>query len=266
MSELIDEIKMVYSYFNDEDYVFFSLFLLSIVYIFITEKNKKVKDFFVFYSIFILAIIWNPICIYVLNKFINIGSMYRIYYMLPTCISIAYAITKLIENCKTTKTKLAALACTSILIVFFGNCIFNKFTTEKFSNFYKLPDETVAVAYLIAGDTETEEKKALVPYGMSSQIRQVCPEIKLYYSRIVSNPKDENGNSLPHDTDDPSNYEPVQRLNSGDVQYITNLCKKSNTNYIVFDKNIPLKDRPENFGFEIYAETEKHLIYRLATN
>ena len=183
--------------------------------------------------------------------------------MLPTCISIAYAITKLIENCKTTKTKLAALACTSILIVFFGKCIFNKFTTEKFSNFYKLPDETVAVAYLIAGDTETEEKKALVPYGMSSQIRQVCPEIKLYYSRIVSNPKDENGNSLPHDTDDPSNYEPVQRLNSGDVQYITNLCKKSNTNYIVFDKNIPLKDRPENFGFEVYAETEKHLIYRL---
>ena len=43
MSELIDEIKMVYSYFNDEDYVFFSLFLLSIVYIFITEKNKISK-------------------------------------------------------------------------------------------------------------------------------------------------------------------------------------------------------------------------------
>ena len=239
MSELIDEIKMVYSYFNDEDYVFFSIFLLSIIYIFITEKNKKVKDFFVFYSIFILAVIWNPICIYVLNKFINIGSMYRIYYMLPTCISIAYAITKLIENCKTTKIKLIAFASTSIFIVFFGNCIFNKLTTEKFSNLYKLPDETVAVAYLIAGDTETTEKKAIVPYGMSSQIRQICPEVKVYYSK---------------------------RLNSGDVEYITNLCKKSNTNYIVFDKNIPLQDNPEDFGFELYAETEKHLIYKLATN
>ena len=77
MKELLDEIVMLYKYFNNENYLFFVLFIISIIYISITEKNKKIKDFFVWYSIVVMFIIWNPLCIYILIKFINIGAMYR---------------------------------------------------------------------------------------------------------------------------------------------------------------------------------------------
>ncbi|MGN1299259.1 MAG: hypothetical protein ACI4UE_04685 [Candidatus Scatovivens sp.] len=263
MKELLEEIKMLYKYFNNENYIFFVLFLISIIYIFSTEKNKKIKDFFVFYSAIILIIIWNPICIYILNKFINIGSMYRIYYMLPNCITISYALTKIIEKNDKLVKKMVALIGIALVIICYGTCIFNEYSTTKVSNYYKLPDETVQIAYMISGDKETEHKKAIVPYGMSSQIRQVCGNIKLYYSRIVTNPKDENGNSLPHDTDDASNYEPVQKLNSGDAKYIANLCKNSNTNYVVFSKSTTLAEKIEEYGFEQYGETENYVIYRL---
>lgn len=266
MKDLLDEIQMLYKYFNDEKYVFFALFLLSIIYIFITEKNKKIKDFFVGFSVFILLVIWNPIGIYVLNKFINIGSMYRIYYMLPTCVSIAYALTLLIRSCHNKIEKFIVFTCSMILIPFFGECIFNETTTIKVNNLYKLPDDTVEVAYAIASDTETTDKKAMVPYFMSAQIRQVCPEIKLCYSRIIFNPKDENGNSLPHDTDDPANYEPVQNLNSGNVAYVTDYCKKQKANYIVFDKNVTLNDNIEKYGFKLFTETSNHKIYKIVSN
>lgn len=263
MEELLKEIEILYKYFNNENYIFFAIFLISIIYIFSTEKNKKIKDFFVGYSIMILVIIWNPICIYVLNKFINFGAMYRIYYMLPNCITIAYALTKIVEKNDKYLKKFTAVFGMSAIIMFFGNSIFNQYTTVKVNNYYKLPDEVVQIAYMISGDTETEKKKAIVPYGMSSQIRQVCADIEMYYSRIVSSSKDENGNNLPHDTDDASTYLPVKNLNEGNVEYIVNICKQSNTNYVVFPKTTILSDEMENYNFELYNQTENYNIYRL---
>lgn len=263
MKELLDEIVMLYKYFNNENYTFFAIFLISIIFIFITEKDKKIKDFFVYYSIVIIAIIWNPICIYVLNKFINIGSMYRIYYMLPFCITIAYATTRLIEKNNKIFKKLIIMVAIVTIIIISGKCIFNKNNTIEVSNYYKLPDETVEVAYLISNDNETEYKKAIVPYGMSSQIRQVCTNVELVYSRIISNPKDENGNSLPHDTDDASNYPPVKNLNEGNVEYIVDLCNKSNVNYIVFNQATILSDNIEKYGWELYKQTLSYNIYRM---
>lgn len=263
--ELFDEISTLYKYFNNQNYIFFGIFLISIVYIFSIEENKKIRDFFVGYTIVIFLVIWNPLCIWVLNKFINLGSMYRIYYMLPLSITIAYTSTKIIENNMKIK-KFVSVLMICAIIIFLGNSIFNEYTVQDFSNFYKLPDETVEIAYIISGDEETDYKKAIVPYGMSSKIRQICANIQLVYSRIVYNNKDENGNASPVDSDDPSNYEPVQRLNSGDVKYIVNLCKKRNVNYVVFDKNTQLSDNMENFGYKLYAETQSYHIYRLEKN
>ena len=121
----------------------------------------------------------------------------------------------------------------------------------------------VQIAYIISEDEEIKNKKAIVPYGMSSQIRQVCADIELYYSRIVWNPKDEHGNSLPHDTDNASNHPPVKKLNEGDVKYIVDICKQSNTNYVVFSKATELTDEMENYDFELYNETQNYIIYRL---
>lgn len=262
MKELLEEIEMLFKYFNNGNYLFFIIFLISIIYIFITEKNKKIKDFFVWYSILILIVIWNPICIYFLNKMINMGAMYRIYYMLPNCITIAYTGTKIIERCNKTFYKIIALSVMIGLIITFGNCIFNSNNTALVGNYYKLPDEAVELAYIIGTDSETEYKKAIVPYGVSAQIRQVSPNIEMFYSRIVSNPKDQNGNPLPHDTDDASSYPPVVDINEGNVENVIKTCEMFNINYVIFNKSTKLSDKMENYGFSLYGETLSYSIYR----
>lgn len=261
MKELIRQIKTVYKYFNNENYVFFAIFLISVLYIFLTEKDKKKKDFFVWYTAVIFLVIWNPICIWILNKFINFSSMYRIYYMLPILITIAYAGVKVIEDSSKYKKMIATLLISGI-IVLVGKNIFSEGKLMKFSNHYKLPDEDVEVAYIISSDEETDYKKAIVPYGMSSRIRQVKPDIKLVYTRIVSSPKDADGNVMPTDSEDPTGYEPVEKFNVGDVEFIANLCEETNTNYVVFPKATELSDDMENHGFELYSETLNYDIYR----
>lgn len=261
MENLINEIKLLYKYFNNENYVSFALFLISILIIFKIENNRKIKDFFVAYSVFILFIIWNPLCIWVLNKFINFGSMYRVYFMLPTIFTIAYAFVKLIENENKIK-KFILVVCISVSIVLVGGCICDETNMIKVYNYYKLPDEEVKIAQLIGNDDTTEYKKAMVPYGMSSRIRQISPQIIMAYSRVVNNKSDENGNALPEDTDNPSNYEPVNIFNEGNVENIEKYCKENKINYLVVSKVAVLSEPVENRGFYLYEQTDNYYIYK----
>lgn len=260
----IEKVKTLFKYFNNNNYVFFIIFVLSIIYIFLAEKDKKIKNFFTTYSILIMCIIFNPVAIMIFEKMINFSSIYRIYYMLPLCITIAYAGTKVIVQIKNRKKQYVLLIMIVGYIALVGNSIYNIYTTQKVSTLYKLPDEVIQVATIIKEDTQTECKRAIVPYGMSSQIGQVTSKIELLYTRVVTNEKDKNGNNAPVDTDDIKNCEPALKLSEGDIKYIAELANKSKYNYVVYYKHTPAKDetRFEQYGFELMYQTPNYLIYR----
>jgi hypothetical protein len=245
-------------------YVSFIIFIIATLYIWVVEKNKKIRDIFTWYTVIILLIIWNPLGIYILGKFINFSSLYRVYFMLPLYPTIAFAFTKFIERRKNKIVKYVLLVCILIFICFFNETnvfLSSTYETNKYNNFYKLPDETVDVAKIIYNDDTYKEKKAIVPYGMSSQIQQIYPSIELLYTRIVTNPKDENGNPLPTDSEDPSGYEPIQKINEGDTAYIANLCNEKNINYVVLSKSIELQEPMENYDFVVLKETKENIVY-----
>jgi hypothetical protein len=264
MKELFTNIKTLFEYFNGGVYVSFIVFIISVIYIWIVEKNKKVRDIFTWYTVIILLVIWNPLAIYILKKFINFSSMYRVYYMLPLYPTIAFAFTKFIERRKSKKIKIISLVCILVFVCFLNEqniFLSSVYQTYNYNNLYKLPDETIAVANIIYNDDTYSQKKAIVPYGMSSQIQQIYPSINLLYTRIVSNTVDENGNPSPTDSDDPTGYEPIQKINEGDTAYIANLCKEQNINYVALEKNLELQEPMENYGFEVLNKTDEHIVY-----
>jgi len=261
--ENIGIIKNIYAIRNTETGFFFAIYILSIIYIFKTEKNIKIKTFFGYYSAFMLLVIWNPLYNYIVGKFVNFSSMYRMYFMLPATLSLAYVSTKIVVENNKKIMKVLSFSVIVAIILIYGKFIFNEWNTVKVGNLYKLPDESVEVAWIIGSDKETLYKKAIVPYEMSSHIRQIDASIELYYSRLISKAKDANGNIISIDTDiPPDDYYPVHMLNSGNVEYITEICKESNTNYIVFAKDVELDDDIENYGYRLYAETFNYSIYR----
>lgn len=261
--ELIKRVIELIEYFNAGHYLFFILFIVSFLFVSIKDKNKKNKLLFGYFPLIMLFVVINPVTIFFLGKIINSGSMYRIFFMLPLIPTIAYGLTLFGSFFKKKVIKLVYVIAMCFVIIFCGEIIINSYTVFHVDNWYKLPEEDVEVALAISKDKQTSYKRAMVPYGMSSRIRQIDPKIKLAYSRIISQQFDENGNALLYDTDDASNFEPVQKLNAGDVEYISKYCIANQINYVVFSDSTPLSKPMEQYGFERMYETENYVIYRL---
>lgn len=253
------KVELLFDYFFNKTVLSLVILAVCIMYIYYTEKNKKIRDFFVIYTLIILFIICNPLFIHIIESFINFGSLYRLYYMIPMYIIIAYVFTKIIRK---KSHKLIYILLLPLILGLFGKSVYNEIGLMKYNNFYKLPDETVFVAETIYNDElYAEYKKAIVPYGMSSQIQQIYPNIKLAYTRFVSN-VESNGLPSPSDTDDPSGYEIIQKMNEGDTRYICEYCENELINYIAIYDNINIKQPFENFGFEKIDSNYGVSVYR----
>ena len=258
----INKIEILFKHFFNNTMISLILFVLSVIYVFCTEKNKKIRDLFFWYILVILIIIWNPLVIHILGKFINFSSLYRVYYMVPMYPVIAYCFTKIILKFNKKWKKIFGVLLICVIVVLFGKNVFNDWELLEYNNFYKLPDETLFSAEIIYNDKKYQDKKAIVPYGMSSQIQQIYPSIELLYTRIITNNKDENGIPSPADTDNPENNKMIKRINNGDTKYIAELCEKENINYVVFYDITLLQQPLEELGFDKIGSDFGVTVYR----
>ena len=78
--------------------LYLGLFFLGILYFWlhIKEENKSIKTFFGIYPIIILFLIFNPIFSKLLVKFVGVEVYWRVYWLLPLGIFLAYLFTKII--------------------------------------------------------------------------------------------------------------------------------------------------------------------------
>lgn len=264
----IEKIKILFKYFFGEDVFSSILFVLSFIYILIAEKDKKVRNIFIWYIIIILFIIWNPLVIHVIEEFINFSSLYRLYYMIPMYPIIAYALTKLVKLINKKNLKYICVFSICLITIVFGKSVYSDWKLTETHTLYKLPDESVFASEIIYKDKEYKEKKALVPYNISSHIRQIHPSIELVFTRFISNNGGKNGISSPSDTDNPYNIsdegmkELIKRYDDGDSEYVVDYCNKGNVNYIVFNDYTSIKRPLEDLGFENIDSNYGVTVYR----
>lgn len=232
--------------------MYIALFLVGMLYIFLTEKNKNNKTFLVYFSVFTLLIILNPLFHKCINKLLNRNVYWRTFWILPMGIIMAYAATDIIKNMANKKKKMIAFLSIVVIIMTSGKFIYTQENYRKIDNFYKIPDEFIEVTNILSR-VDLKNKKAMIPTTMVEYIRQIDANIQLAFSRRPPN-------------DYEQKYEIVRYYNSGDVEHLTNLCKQKNTNIIVYDKSIRLSISPSYFEFDLYAQTEHYDIYVLNKN
>ena len=227
--------------------MYIALFLVSMIYILEKEENKKVKSFFIYYSIITIFITLNPIFNKVVSPIFTDSVYWRVYWVFPLGITIAYAGTKFIIEHKTKLSQILASISICIIIIISGKYIYTNSNYNKVGNLYRLPDENVLVAQLIGAD-EKENKKALVPETLVAHIRQIDATIELAYRRDPKGGYEDN--------------QMVQALNSGNVEWVDIIAKTNNCNYVVFKKAVVLTDKMENYGYVKLNETENYAIYK----
>ncbi len=245
-SESVEIIKRCYEEYKGSG-MYLALFFVALIYVFLREENKNIKTFFGYYSIAVLLFILNPLFNKIVNPFININIYWRMFWLLPVGFAISYVAVKLIQERNKKSQKILLFVAICLIIISSGKLVYNKDNFKFTNNLYKLPDEAKTIAYLIVQD-DTDYKKVMLPETLVSYIRQISPEIELKYGR---QPINYDGNIL------------LRELKTGNVEYVTQKCKETNCNYIIFSRDVSLSISPKYFGYEIFAQTENYDIYKL---
>ena len=226
--------------------MYIAIFLISLIYIFV-KSDKKKRIFFVYYSLFIFLITLNPFFNKAVGSIFKKSTYWRVFWMLPLGITIAYAGVKLIGESNKKFERIFVSIGLILTIIISGKLIYNKDNYKQLGNVYKLPDEAVLVAQLLKTDEYEGQKKAYVPETLTPYIRQIDGSINLAYKR------------------EPAGYKGhkfVETLAIGDVKKITDLAKETECNYIVMKKEVKINVDFHYFGYEKINETDNYIIYK----
>ena len=224
-----------------------ALYCLAVLYILMKEEDKKKKALFVLFPILVLILVMNPLFNKLVGGILKKGAYWRVFWMIPLGITIAYAAIKIIDNTEKKIQKVFLTICFCGIIALGGKNMYSPGNFLGFGNLYKLPDEAVYVTQLIGAD-KAEYKKALVSYYLAPYIRQIDASIELTYARSAT----------PYSQDSLA-----VRVGLGEVDKITATAKSTNSNYIVMHKETPLFGEFEDYGYKLLHETTDYRIYKL---
>ena len=205
------------------------LFFLAMVCIYIWERNKENKALLYFYPLITLVVIYNPLIAHIIIAFIEGLVYWRIFWLLPITIIIAYAATVIVLNVPVKlKRIMVTIALTAILIAG-GKFIFTAENYSKASNWYKLPAQTILVCDILENDTDGEIR-VVVPTALEDSMRQYNANIQIVFGV--------------------------------DMQSMNYYMSTLNSNYIVLDKTVIFSGKLEDYGYQIIGSTDFYNIYR----
>lgn len=221
------------------------LYLLALLYLFLKEEKKEKRMFFLYFQILLWFVVLSPFFNKLVGKIFEESTYWRVYWIIPLGVTMAYVGVEVIINSNSKMKQVISTIIVILIIIMSGKFIYTKENYVKVGNVYKLPDEHVLIAQLIAVD-EREYKKALVPETLTPHIRQIESSVKLAYKR---NPV---GYAEGHI---------VYELNAGNVENVVTYARKNSCNYIVFKKSTALNGDMSEYGYNLLTQTPNYDIY-----
>jgi len=134
--ENIEVIKNTFSEFKGTG-MYIALFLISIIYIGIKEENKKVKRFIIYYSVITLLITLNPIFNKIVRPIFTDSVYWRVYWIIPLGVTIAYAAVKVINESEGKIQKVIIAISICLIIIVSGKYIYVYENYVEVGNPYK---------------------------------------------------------------------------------------------------------------------------------
>lgn len=223
------------------------LFLLSLIYLGYAEEDKRVKTILVYIPAIIFLLFFIPL-FYLLYNTLDNGTYYRILWLIPMTVIIAYAGCKAIGH----HTRLGVIVGCIVLIIS-GTYVYNSQYISKAENLYHLPQETVDICEMIMPEEGEERVWALFPVEQVHFVRQYTTTIQMPFGRenLVETWYYEHH---PLYTLLQQEVIPVDELSELSIE---NYC-----NYIILLKTMEVEGDLEEYGIELIGETENYLVYR----
>lgn len=227
-------------------------FLLSLVYLFLKEERKQVRIMLVYVPVIMLLLFFNPLFAGLVTQYMGDEIYYRILWLLPITVVIAYTCVSITTGLAGRKRNLFAAVCV-LLAVVSGSYIYQNPYFTKAQNGYHVPDSVVHICDAI--ELPGREVTAVFPLEMIQYVRQYSPVVCMPYGREIL-VESWNEWAVQNELCDAMEGEVA------DAQILGNLAVSYGCIYIVLPADKPITGSLAKTGYERFLETDGYVVYR----
>lgn len=227
---------------------FLLLYFVAFIYLIFAEKKKQFRVVLVWGALATMLMFFCPLTSLIYGKLTNEGTYYRLIWMLPIGITIAYAGTKLFMEHRIIGT---CIGCA--LIILGGTYVYHGQYMFAAENVYHLPLEMMEICDSI--HSEHYNVMACFPTEYVHEVRQYDSSIELAISREDIVP----GWKMPNPIFDEYQRDVI------DGEKLTKATREKLVEFLVIGKNRKTNASWENCGWELYFETEHYYVYKDTT-
>lgn len=170
--------------FQDGPYL--TLFICAIIYVFL-DHNEQVKKVFLGHTLLFSFIYWCPVTAYIIAIYcIGADTYWRMFWMLPVTIFIAYVFTRLFDHANGWIKKSLLFVTIVVLVMDCGSRIYNSTNFQPATNPYKLNQTVVDAADIIrthADENGVEDIGVLPADIFALELREYDAGIRMPYGR-----------------------------------------------------------------------------------
>lgn len=225
------------------------LYLISLIYLWKAEERRYVRILFIYVPVILLLFFFNPLFAALLYRVGDGEIYYRILWLLPITVTIAFAAVSLYGRLPGKHRTVFALAAAAGIMVS-GSCIYSNPYFQKADNLYHVPDSVVHIcdAIVVPG----REIQAVFPLELVQYVRQYEPTICMPYGREMTVERWIYWGPLP----DAMEQETV------DLSCLVSLTREEGCHFIVLSESKKMVGDPAGYGWEVFARTDGYVVYR----
>lgn len=228
-------------------------FLAAVIYLFLSEKRKERRILFVYMPIILLLLYFNPLFAGLFCRLVGSEIYFRICWLLPVIIVIAYSAVCIFERMKG-KGQVVFAVMTAVLIAVSGKPVYDNPLYTKAENIYHVPDSVVHIcdAIVVPG----REVMAVFPRELLLYVRQYSPFVCIPYGR--------NGWGIEYvgDSAEIGGFSDAMDEDVIDLEIVAPFVDARSCHYVIVDEKKEFLGNPKDYGWELFGETDGYVIYR----
>ncbi len=224
-------------------------FVVCLVYLFLREQDRGRRVLFLYVPAALFLLFFNPLFMRIVYGIIGAEIYYRILWLMPITIVIAYTIVHVYQSIKG-RTAILFLAVSVLLISLSGKFIYKNVYFTKAENLYHMPVAVVQICDLI--EVEGREVMAVFPQELIPFVRQYSPLVCMPYGREM----------LIESWGNSSEFYDAMEAAVLDAKKLTEMSKNHNCHYMIIREQAEVDGDFEEYGFLEFAKTEGYIIYR----
>lgn len=235
-----------YMGFHENGYLA-GIYLFVLLYLWLTEKDKRKRAIFVYAPTLLLLMFFCPLFRKIFVRLLEDSeTYYRLLWLLQMSIVSAYGLIKLCG-----RHRRIGLGIICVAIIACGNYVYDSEHITKAQNAYHLPQEAIDIVDLI----EPEEGRitALVPADLIYYVRQYSTNIELPYGREMLIARWDYHHAM---------YEAMEKADVIETETFAELARQYPCAYVILKEDRETDKPLTECGYALYDQVGDYLIYK----